>query len=88
MGILSDLFGSEKIRAERATVTFGNSVFTIDGYRLLDNGEFRAGMIGSSELIGYERTWLSQVVSRNPKNAKNPTGSRFHRLSVGGSSLQ
>lgn len=77
MGILSDLFGSEKIRAERATVTFGNSVFTIDGYRLLDNGEFRAGMIGSSELVGYERTWLSQVVSRNPKTLKVLRGLGF-----------
>ena len=67
MSILNDLFGGGKIRAERATVTFGNSAFTIDGYRLLDNGEFRAGLSGTSELVGYERKWLSEVGRKQTK---------------------
>lgn len=67
MSILSDLFGGGKIRAERATVTFGNSAFTIDGYRLLDTGEFRAGLSGASLLVGYDRKWLSEVGRKKTK---------------------
>jgi hypothetical protein len=37
---------------------------------LLDNGEFRADYNGSSVLIGYERKWLSGVVSSRPKTLR------------------
>jgi hypothetical protein len=67
MSILSDLSSGNKPRAERATVVFGNSVFSIDGYRLLDTGEFRAGLSGASELVGYERKWLSEVGRKQTK---------------------
>ena len=77
MSILNDLFGGGKIPAERATVTFGNSVFMIDGYRLLDNGEFRAGQDGSSLLIGFNKDWLSGVVTKRPKTLKALRGLGF-----------
>lgn len=70
MGLLNDLFGGGKIRAERATVTFGNSVFTIDGYKLLDTGEFRAGLEGSSLLVGYAANWLFELRQKQTKTLK------------------
>lgn len=56
------------IRFERATVDFGG--ITVDGCRM-PNGEFRVGIVGAAEAIGYERTWLSQVVSRRPKTLED-----------------
>lgn len=70
MSILSELFDNGKIRAERATVTFGNSAFSIDGYKLLDSGEFRAGQEGASLLVGYAANWLSRLTSSRPKTLK------------------
>ena len=56
---------ADLIIAQRATVRFAEG-FQVDGY-LLPNEEFRTSTTGASELVGYERSWLSQVVTRRPK---------------------
>ena len=64
------------IRAERATVEFFDGL-TIDGYRM-PNGEFRVGLAGASRTLGYEREWLSDVVSMNsPRTVKALQGLGF-----------
>lgn len=53
---------SEAYKAERATVTFFDGL-TVDGYRM-PNGEFRVGITGASQVLGYGREWLGRVISR------------------------
>ncbi|MGL5062074.1 MAG: hypothetical protein ACRC62_19040, partial [Microcoleus sp.] len=66
----------EMIRAERATVTFFDGL-TVDGYKM-PNGEFRVGLAGASRAVGYEREWLSDVVSlKAPRTAKTLQGLGF-----------
>ena len=62
---LASLFGSKPKHAISLTVDIGGHV--IDGYQVCDTGEFRAGMEGASLFVGYERTWVFQVVNRRPK---------------------
>lgn len=56
------------IVATRAIVTFSNG-YTVDGYKMPD-GELRAGLEGSSLLVGYAETWLSLVFRRDGKTLK------------------
>jgi hypothetical protein len=50
----------EPIRAQRETVTFFEGL-KVDGYRM-PNGEFRVGIGGAGEVLGYERNWLGRVL--------------------------
>lgn len=56
------------IRAERATVKFFDGL-SVDGYRMPD-GEFRVGLTGASEVLGYKKNWLGRVLSRNGNPVK------------------
>lgn len=66
---------NEPIRAERATVRFFDGL-EVDGYRL-PSGEFRVGMTGASTVLGYSKSWLSQVHSSRPKTLKTLQGLGF-----------
>jgi hypothetical protein len=63
------------IRAERQTVRFFEGL-EVDGYRI-PSGEFRVGLVGASEVLGYGRQWLSQVLSSRPKTLKALQGLGF-----------
>jgi hypothetical protein len=65
----------EILRAERATVTFFDGL-TVDGYRM-PNGEFRVGVTGASEVLGYGREWLGRVLSRGGNTLKALQGLGF-----------
>lgn len=56
---------SESIKAVSATVQLSESL-SIDGYMLPD-GEFRAGIVGTSVLLGYQRDWFLVLPSKAPK---------------------
>lgn len=53
------------IRVERAKVNFTSDI-SVDGYRM-PNGEFRVGITGAAIALGYDKTWILQVVSRGGK---------------------
>lgn len=65
----------EPIKAERATVTFIDGL-TVDGYRM-PNGEFRVGVAGASEVLGYARNWLGRVLSKGGNTVKTLQGFGF-----------
>lgn len=65
----------EPIRAERQTVKFFNGL-EVDGYRL-PSGEFRVGITGASEVLGYGREWLGRVLSRGGNTLKALQGLGF-----------
>jgi hypothetical protein len=65
----------ELIRAERKTVTFFDGL-KVDGYRLPD-GEFRVGIAGASEILGYGREWLGRVLDRGGNTLKTLQGLGF-----------
>ena len=66
---------SEAYKAERETVTFFDGL-TVDGYRM-PNGEFRVGVTGASEILGYGRNWLGRVLSRGGNTLKALQGIGF-----------
>jgi len=59
---------TELIKAVRATIQSSDTV-TIDGYMLPD-GEFRAGIAGSSVLLGYAKNWFNRLQSEAPNKVK------------------
>lgn len=63
------------IRAERQTVTFFDGL-TVDGYKM-PNGEFRVGISGAGEVLGYGREWLGRVLSRGGNTVKALQGLGF-----------
>lgn len=65
----------EPIRAERSTVTFIDGL-SVDGYRMPD-GEFRVGIAGASEVLGYARNWLGRTLSRGGNTVKTLRGFGF-----------
>jgi hypothetical protein len=65
----------EPIRAERATVTFFDGL-QVDGYRMPD-GEFRVGIAGASEILGYGANWLGRVLERGGNTLKALQGLGF-----------
>lgn len=65
----------ETIRAERETVKFFDGL-EVDGYRM-PNGEFRVGITGASEVLGYGREWLGRVLSRGGNTLKALQGLGF-----------
>ena len=66
---------SEAFKAERQTVTFFDGL-TVDGYRM-PNGEFRVGVGGASEVLGYARNWLGRVLKRGGNTVKTLQGFGF-----------
>jgi hypothetical protein len=65
----------EVIRAENATVVFFDGL-EVDGYRLPD-GEFRVGISGAGEVLGYQRNWLGRVLERGGNTLKSLQGMGF-----------
>jgi hypothetical protein len=65
----------EPTRAERETVPFFDGL-TVDGYRMPD-GEFRVGIAGAGEVLGYERNWLGRVLERGGNTLKALQGLGF-----------
>ena len=66
----------EPIRAERQTVTFFDGL-TVDGYRM-PSGEFRVGITGACEVLGYPENWLYIALSgRSRKRLKALQGLGF-----------
>lgn len=65
----------EIIRAESATVTFFDGL-TVDGYKM-PNGEFRVGLTGASEVLGYRKNWLGRVLERGGDTLKALQGLGF-----------
>lgn len=59
---------SEPIRATSATVQLSDTL-SIDGYMMPD-GEFRAGAVGVSALMGYKRNWLLEIEDKSPDKLK------------------
>lgn len=56
------------IRAERQTVRFFDGL-EVDGYRMPD-GQFRVGLAGASQMLGYGREWFGRVLSRGGNTVK------------------
>jgi len=65
----------ELIKADRATVKFFDGL-EVDGYQMPD-GEFRVGVTGASEVLGYGREWLGRVLSRGGNTLKALQGLGF-----------
>lgn len=65
----------EPIRAERETVIFFDGL-KVDGYRM-PNGDFRVGVAGASEVLGYGREWLGRVLDRGGNTLKALQGLGF-----------
>lgn len=65
----------EMRRAERATVEFFDGLI-VDGYRM-PSGEFRVGLTGASEVLGYGKNWLGRVLSRGGNTVKTLQGIGF-----------
>lgn len=70
------------IRLERAIVKFCDGL-TVDGYRL-PNGEFRVGITGASTVLGFAKSWLSQVHTRQGKALKALQGLGFEGFTLEG----
>jgi hypothetical protein len=62
-------------RIDRATVKFFDGL-EVDGYRM-PNGDFRVGITGASQAIGFSKGWLSQVHSREGEALKALQGLGF-----------
>lgn len=65
----------EIIKAVPATVKFFEGL-EVDGYQMPD-GEFRVGLTGASEILGYGREWLGRVLSRGGNTLKTLQGLGF-----------
>lgn len=65
----------EPIRAERATVSFFDGL-EVDGYRM-PNGEFRVGIAGAGQVLGYGSNWLGRVLERGGNTLKALQGLGF-----------
>jgi len=65
----------EPIRAEEADVKFFDGL-KVDGYRM-PNGEFRVGLTGASDVLGYEKNWLGRVLNRGGSTLKALQGLGF-----------
>lgn len=65
----------EPVRAERTTVIFFDGL-TVDGYRM-PNGEFRVGIAGAGEVLGYGRNWVGRVLERGGNTLKALQGLGF-----------
>lgn len=57
---------TEPIKAVNATIELSDTL-SIDGYMMPD-GEFRAGIVGTSVLLGYQRDWFLVLPSKAPKS--------------------
>jgi hypothetical protein len=68
----------EPIKAERQTVVFFDGL-QVDGYRM-PNGEFRVGITGASQVLGYSREWLGRVLSRGGNTVKALRGLGFTEI--------
>ena len=66
---------TESIKATRATIQLSDTL-SIDGYMLPD-GDFRAGIVGTSVLLGYQRDWFLVLPSRAPDKLKALKDSGF-----------
>lgn len=73
---------NELIKAVVATVQLSDTL-AIDGY-LMPNEEFRAGIVGTSVLLGYQRDWFLVLPSKAPKKLKalQAEGFRYSPLPV------
>ncbi|MDY7014097.1 MAG: hypothetical protein SVX43_10975 [Cyanobacteriota bacterium] len=56
---------TDPVKAVAATVQLSDDL-SIDGYMLPD-GNFRAGIVGTSILLGYQRDWFLVLPSKAPK---------------------
>lgn len=65
---MADSLSSEPIKAERSSVEFFDGL-SVDGYRM-PNGEFRIGLTGASEILGYGPEWLGRALSRGGNTIK------------------
>jgi hypothetical protein len=65
----------EPIRAERSTVKFFDGL-EVEGYRM-PSGEFRIGVAGASEILGYGSNWLGRVLERGGNTLKALQGLGF-----------
>jgi hypothetical protein len=65
----------EPIRAEQEKVIFFDGL-AVDGYRM-PNGEFRVGVTGASDVLGYGREWLGRAISRSGNTLKALQGLGF-----------
>lgn len=63
---------------ERATVYFTTDL-SVDGY-LMPNGEFRVGITGASEVLGFAKNWLGRVTRTEAKTLKALQGLGFKGL--------
>lgn len=68
------------IKAERATVKFFDGL-KVDGYRM-PNGEFRVGIAGAGEVLGYGKEWLGRVISRGGNTLEALQGLGFTQETV------
>jgi len=59
---------SEPIKALSATVQLSDTL-VIDGY-MMPNGEFRAGAVSVSAILGYKRNWLLEIEDKSPDKLK------------------
>lgn len=66
---------NDAYKAERATVKFFDGLL-VDGYRMPD-GEFRVGVTGASQVLGYGREWLGRVLRRGGNTVKTLQGIGF-----------
>jgi len=65
----------EPIRAERRLVPFFEGL-EVEGYRMPD-GEYRVGIEGASQVLGYARNWLGRALSRSGSTVKALQGIGF-----------
>lgn len=66
---------NEPIRAEHKTVPFFEGL-EVDGY-LMPSGEYRVGIEGASQVLGYARNWLGRALLRSGSTAKSLRGLGF-----------
>jgi hypothetical protein len=59
---------TESTKAVTAVIQLSDTL-SIDGYMMPD-GEFRAGIVGTSVLLGYQRDWFLVLPSRAPNKLK------------------
>lgn len=73
---------TESIKAVTATIQLSDAL-PLDGYMMPD-GEFRAGIVGTSVLLGYQRDWFLVLPSKAPNKLKalQEAGFRYDPQSV------
>lgn len=79
---MSQFPAREPIRAIATTVRLSDTL-EIDGY-LMPDEEFRAGIVGTSLLLGYQRDWFLVLPSKAPQKLKalQAEGFRYDPVSV------